>query len=109
VLVTPRYDLEEQVGLLTAHRQVADLVDDQQLVRVDRTMRDFSIATLALRGFGHQHAIGLPALVVSAPHSLGLTWPGADFLVTVHYAAKQKFSVRGMSQLSKYRRILTVN
>jgi hypothetical protein len=40
-------DLEEEVGLLTAHRQIADLIDDQQSGR--RSPRDASpIATLTL-------------------------------------------------------------
>jgi hypothetical protein len=43
--------LEEQVGLLAAHRQIADLVDDQQFVGVDRAVHDLTIAALALRGF----------------------------------------------------------
>src|SRR5262249_27602832 len=56
--VTPRHDVEGQVGVLTADREVADLVGDQQLVRVDRTMHDLAIAALALRGFEQQHQIG---------------------------------------------------
>ena len=32
VLVAARHHLEEEVGLLAAERQVADLVDDQQLL-----------------------------------------------------------------------------
>jgi hypothetical protein len=28
-----RHDLEEQVGLLATQRQIADLIDDQQLCR----------------------------------------------------------------------------
>src|ERR1700731_1441763 len=49
-LVATLDDLEEQVGLLAVQRQIADLVNDQQLVGVDRTMRDLAIAALALRG-----------------------------------------------------------
>ena len=33
LLVARGNDLEEQVGLLAAHRQIADFVDDQQAVR----------------------------------------------------------------------------
>jgi len=43
-LVAPRDHLEEQIGLLAAHRQIADLVEDQKPVSVDRTMHDFAIA-----------------------------------------------------------------
>jgi hypothetical protein len=56
-LVTPRHDLEEQVGLLACHRQVADLIDDQKLVGVDRAMHDLAVAALALGGFEHQHEV----------------------------------------------------
>src|SRR5260221_6249899 len=35
-LVAPRDHLEEQIGLLAAHRQIADLVEDQQLFSVER-------------------------------------------------------------------------
>src|ERR1700688_748869 len=57
-LVATCDDLEEQIGLLATHRQIADLVNDQQLVGVDRAMHDLAIAALALRGFEHQHQIG---------------------------------------------------
>src|SRR5277367_3721558 len=43
-----RHDLEEQVRLLAAHRQIADLVDDQQPVGVDRAMHRLAVAALAL-------------------------------------------------------------
>ncbi len=56
--VALRHDLEEQVGLLAAHRQVADLVDDQQPVDVHRAMHRLAIAALTLGGFQHQHQIG---------------------------------------------------
>src|SRR5580704_10281116 len=51
-------DLKEQIGLLAAQRQIADLVDDQQLVSIDRTMHDLAITVLTLRGLQHQHQIG---------------------------------------------------
>lgn len=44
------HDLEEQVGLLAAHRLIADLVDDEQLGDPDRTML-YLIPVLALRSF----------------------------------------------------------
>jgi hypothetical protein len=56
--IAPRDDLEEQIGLFAAQRQIADLVDDQQLVGIDRAMHDLAIAALALRGLQHQHQIG---------------------------------------------------
>ena len=40
------YDLEAQVGVLATHRQIADLVDDQQLVDVNRTMHGLSVTVL---------------------------------------------------------------
>jgi len=58
VFIALRYDLEEQVGLLAADRQVADLIDDQQLVCVDRAMHGLPITALTLRRFQHQHEIG---------------------------------------------------
>ena len=43
-LVAARDDLEEQIGLLAGHRQIADLTEDQQPVGVDRAMHDLAIA-----------------------------------------------------------------
>src|SRR5215469_13134011 len=57
-LVTASHDLEEEIGLLSAHRQVSDLIDDQELVGVDRPMHHFAITALALGGFQHQHQVG---------------------------------------------------
>jgi len=48
--LTLRHNLEEQVGLLAAHRQIADLVDDQQPVGIDRAMHDLAITALTLGG-----------------------------------------------------------
>jgi hypothetical protein len=56
--VALRHHLEEQVGLLAAHRQIADLVEDQQFVSADRAMHGLSVTALALGGFQHQHQIG---------------------------------------------------
>jgi hypothetical protein len=36
-------DLEEQMGLLAAHRQIADLIEDQQPAGVDRAMHDLAV------------------------------------------------------------------
>ena len=59
-------DLEEQVGLLVVHRQIADLVDYQQPVGVDCAMHGLAIMALTLGRFQHQHQIGCaeePSLV----------------------------------------------
>jgi hypothetical protein len=42
LLVARSDDLEEQVGLLAAHRQIADLVDDQQTISGDRPLHECS-------------------------------------------------------------------
>src|SRR5271156_4270070 len=52
-----RHDLKEQVGLLAAHRQIADLIDDQQLVGVDCAMHGLSVTALTLGRFQHQNQI----------------------------------------------------
>jgi len=44
--------------LLAGHRQIADFVDNQQPVCIDRAMHDLAIAALALRRLQHQHQIG---------------------------------------------------
>ena len=38
--IAPRDDLEEQVGLLAAQRQIGDLVNDRQTLGVNRAMHD---------------------------------------------------------------------
>jgi len=53
-----RHDLEEQVGLLAAHRQIADLVDDRQPVSVDCAMHGLPVTTLPLSRFQHQDQVG---------------------------------------------------
>src|SRR5271165_593631 len=53
-----RHDLEEQVGLLAAHRQIAYLIDDQQLVCVDCAMHGLAVTALTLSRFQHQNQIG---------------------------------------------------
>src|SRR5271163_5160195 len=58
VFVTAGHHLKEQIGLLAAHWQIANLVDDEKLVSVDRAMHHFAITALALGGFEHQHQVG---------------------------------------------------
>src|SRR5579863_2616307 len=56
--VALRQDLEEEVGLLAAHRQIADLVDDQQPIRIDPARHELAIAVLMLHRLQHQQQIG---------------------------------------------------
>jgi hypothetical protein len=56
--VALRHDLEERVGLLAGHRQVADLIDDQKLAGVDRSMHGLTVTALTLGGLQHQHQAG---------------------------------------------------
>lgn len=48
--VAGRNHLEEQVGLLPAHRQIADFVNDQQAIAVDGPMHDALQLILRVRG-----------------------------------------------------------
>ena len=58
LLVALGDDLEEQVGLLAAERQVADLVDDQELVDVDGAVHRLLQPALALRRLQGEDQIG---------------------------------------------------
>src|SRR5437016_548051 len=49
LLVTLGDDLEEQVGLFAPQRQVADLIDDQELVDADGAVQRLLPAALSLR------------------------------------------------------------
>ena len=57
-LVQRRDDLEEQVRLLPGHWQIADLVDDQQPVRLDRPVHHRLQIVLRMGGRQAQHQIG---------------------------------------------------
>jgi hypothetical protein len=47
-LVTAGDDLKEEIGLLAAHRQIADLVHDQSFATADGVVHDLAIAPSAL-------------------------------------------------------------
>lgn len=48
------------MSLFAAHRQIADLIDDYQLVGIDGAMHDRAVAALALRRFQQRPAPQFP-------------------------------------------------
>ena len=58
LFVAPRHDLEEQVGLFAAERQITDLVDDQQLGCSHDPVHHLLDAPLSLRRFERDDQIG---------------------------------------------------
>ena len=56
--VTPRDHLEEQIGLLASERQIADLVDDQQLRCRDHAMHRLFHPALPISRFHRDDEIG---------------------------------------------------
>ena len=47
-------DLEEQIGLLTVHPQIANLIDDEQPLRLDRAVHDAFQVVLQVSRRQHQ-------------------------------------------------------
>ena len=50
--------LEEQVGLLPTHRQIADLVNDQQAIRIDESLERLGELVLSMRSGQNQQQVG---------------------------------------------------
>jgi hypothetical protein len=80
-LVALRHDLEEQVGLLAVHGQIADLVDDQQLVGVDRVIDEAGMvgSRLMARVLSKLHAAGAKAVLIGDSEQLQPIEAGAAF------------------------------
>src|SRR5689334_20467323 len=70
LLVSLGYDLEEQTGLIAAKRQVADLINDEELWHRDSAVHGFAETALALRRVQRERQIGR-AYEPHFPGSLG--------------------------------------